>query len=149
VGLLLGTGLSAGGWLRVYITNGNPTNATAIALSLFAIVLSSTTLGTALPFTLARLGVDPANAGTSIQVRRWLGWGAGGGGGEQPGRGRRRRGQGAWRLVQMVGAALAVTLVCDAWPPLTPPPPVLGACAGVDGHPGRGHHLPGLQCNFE
>ena len=86
MGLLLGTGLSAGGWLRVYITNGNPTNATAIALSLFAIVLSSTTLGTALPFTLARLGVDPANAGTSIQVRRWLGWGAGGGG-SSPGEG--------------------------------------------------------------
>jgi len=32
------------------------------------IVVASVVLGTALPFGLARLGADPANAGTSIQV---------------------------------------------------------------------------------
>jgi cation transporter-like permease len=68
VGLLLGTGLSAAGWIRVYLTNGDLRNATAIALSLFLIVLTSVILGAALPFGLARAGVDPANAGTSIQV---------------------------------------------------------------------------------
>jgi Mg/Co/Ni transporter MgtE len=68
VGLLLGTGLSVAGWLRVYITNGDAQNSTAIALSLFLIVLTSVLLGAALPFGLARAGVDPANAGTSIQV---------------------------------------------------------------------------------
>jgi len=68
VALLLGGALSAGGFARVYVTNGDATNATAISLSLFMIVMSSVLLGTGLPFGLARLGVDPANAGTSIQV---------------------------------------------------------------------------------
>lgn len=36
--------------------------------SLFAIVITSVLLGCTLPFGLARLGVDPANAGTTIQV---------------------------------------------------------------------------------
>ena len=31
-------------------------------------MLSSVLVGSALPFGLARLGVDPANAGTSVQV---------------------------------------------------------------------------------
>lgn len=70
VGLLLGAGLSAGGFVRVFITNGNLTNAFAISLSLFLIVNASVLLGTTLPFLLARAGVDPANAGTSIQVSK-------------------------------------------------------------------------------
>ena len=69
VALLLGTGLAAGGWVRVYLTNGDVANSTAISLSLFLIVVTSVVTGTALPFALARAGVDPANAGTSIQVR--------------------------------------------------------------------------------
>ncbi|PRW55900.1 Magnesium transporter [Chlorella sorokiniana] len=68
VGLLLGAGLAAGGWVRVYLTNGNALNATAISISLFLIVLCSVVAGTGLPFALAKAGVDPANAGTSIQV---------------------------------------------------------------------------------
>ncbi|PSC71584.1 Magnesium transporter [Micractinium conductrix] len=68
VGLMLGTGLAAGGWLRVYITNGDVLNATAISISLFLIVVCSVVAGTGLPFALARAGIDPANAGTSIQV---------------------------------------------------------------------------------
>lgn len=54
--------------LQVYATNGNLSNAIAISSSLFMIVMTSVVLGTGLPFLLARVGVDPANAGTSIQV---------------------------------------------------------------------------------
>jgi len=68
VGLLLGTGLGLGGFVRVYMTNGDLVNAAAISLSLFLIVMTSVVLGTGLPFVLAKAGVDPANAGTSIQV---------------------------------------------------------------------------------
>lgn len=68
VGLLLGSGLAAGGWVRVWLTNGDQLNSTAIACSLFLIVVTSVLAGTLLPFGLSRLGVDPANAGTSIQV---------------------------------------------------------------------------------
>lgn len=68
VGLLLGTVLAGAGWIRVFLTNGNVLNATAISMSLFLIVLTSVVAGTALPFGLARAGIDPANAGTSIQV---------------------------------------------------------------------------------
>lgn len=68
VALLLGGGLSAAGFARVYITNGSLLNATAISVSLLAIVTASVLLGTGLPFALARGGVDPAHAGTSIQV---------------------------------------------------------------------------------
>ena len=46
VGLMLGTGLAAGGWLRVYITNGDVLNATAISISLFLIVVCSVVAGT-------------------------------------------------------------------------------------------------------
>lgn len=46
VGLLLGAGLAAGGWVRVYLTNGNALNATAISISLFLIVLCSVVAGT-------------------------------------------------------------------------------------------------------
>ena len=68
VGLLLGSALSAGGFLRVYLTNGDMVNASAISISLMTIVMTSVLLGSGLPFALSRLGVDPANAGTSIQV---------------------------------------------------------------------------------
>ena len=68
VGVLLGSALSAGGFLRVYLTNGDAVNAFAISLSLMMIVMTSVVLGSGLPFALSRLGVDPANAGTIIQV---------------------------------------------------------------------------------
>jgi len=68
VGGMLGASLAAGGWLRVYITNGNPLNASAISMSLLCIVFTSVVMGTTLPFGLARMGIDPANAGTTIQV---------------------------------------------------------------------------------
>ncbi len=54
--------------MRVYLTNGSLLNSTAISLSLFCIVMTSVLIGSALPFVLAKMGVDPANAGTSIQV---------------------------------------------------------------------------------
>jgi Mg/Co/Ni transporter MgtE len=65
---MLGGGLAAGGWLRVYLTNGDTWNANAISFSLLCIVFSSVVLGTSLPFGLVKMGVDPANAGTTIQV---------------------------------------------------------------------------------
>eukprot|EP00884_Botryococcus_braunii_P011280 jgi/Botrbrau1/20152/Bobra.0173s0054.1 len=68
VGFLLGAGLSVGGFVRVYATNGSIVNAFAISMSLFLIVMTSVLTGTALPFGLQKLGVDPANAGTSVQV---------------------------------------------------------------------------------
>ena len=61
--------LSGGGFFRVYLTNGSIISSFAISASLFLIVVSSVFTGTALPFALARLGIDPANAGTSIQVQ--------------------------------------------------------------------------------
>ncbi|KAF5828919.1 hypothetical protein DUNSADRAFT_16831 [Dunaliella salina] len=54
VGLLLGTGLSAGGFARVYVTNGSVDNAGAISLSLFLIVMTSVVLGSGLPFILTK-----------------------------------------------------------------------------------------------
>lgn len=63
VGLLLSSGLASAGWVRVYLTAGDPRHASAIALSLLLIVNTSVLVGTVLPFALARLGVDPANAG--------------------------------------------------------------------------------------
>jgi Mg/Co/Ni transporter MgtE len=68
VGVLLGGVLSAAGFVRVYVTNGDALNAAAISLSLLAIVLCSTVLGTSIPFALTRWGVDPAHGGTTIQV---------------------------------------------------------------------------------
>jgi hypothetical protein len=68
VAMLLGGGLSAAGFVRVYVTNGSLLNAFAISVSLLAIVFASVVFGTGLPFALARGGVDPAHAGTSIQV---------------------------------------------------------------------------------
>lgn len=86
VGILLGAGLcgalrdpaaqagvatlvhTAGGFVRVYLTNGDAVNSVAISTSLFLIVMTSVLAGAALPFGLARAGLDPANAGTTIQV---------------------------------------------------------------------------------
>ena len=68
VGLCLGLALASVGYVRVYLTNGSHENAFAISLALFFIVISSTILGTSLPFVLNEFGIDPANAGTSIQV---------------------------------------------------------------------------------
>jgi Mg/Co/Ni transporter MgtE len=68
VGVLLGGALSAAGFARVFLTNGSLANSSAIALSVLGIVSSSCLLGSGLPFVLARAGLDPANAGTSIQV---------------------------------------------------------------------------------
>ncbi|CAM9905759.1 unnamed protein product, partial [Ectocarpus sp. 8 AP-2014] len=69
VGFLLGTALAAGGFVRVWVTEGTTLrDASAISSSLFLIVMASVLLGSALPFGFARAGVDPANAGTTIQV---------------------------------------------------------------------------------
>lgn len=48
-------------------------DAAAISMSLFLIVMTSVLLGAALPFGLARIGVDPGHAGTTIQVGRTSG----------------------------------------------------------------------------
>ena len=44
-------------------------NSFAISSALFCIVMTSVVTGTVLPFGLAMAGIDPANAGTTIQVR--------------------------------------------------------------------------------
>jgi Mg/Co/Ni transporter MgtE len=54
VALLLGGGLAAAGFVRVYLTNGSLLNSCAISLSLMAIVMASVVLGSGLPFCLAR-----------------------------------------------------------------------------------------------
>lgn len=54
VALLLGGGLAAAGFVRVYLTNGSLLNSFAISLSLMAIVMTSVVLGSGLPFYLAR-----------------------------------------------------------------------------------------------
>ena len=56
----------------MYITDGSFENSCAISLSLFLIVMTSVLTGTLLPFGLAKIGVDPANAGTSVQVYDFL-----------------------------------------------------------------------------
>ena len=68
VGLLLGTALAAGGYARVYLSEGVPIDAMAIASALFFIVNASVLTGASLPFLLAWRGVDPAHAGTTVQV---------------------------------------------------------------------------------
>jgi Mg/Co/Ni transporter MgtE len=68
VGGLLAAGLAAAGYVRVLASTGSPADAAAISVSLAAIVFSSVIVGAGLPFGLARVGVDPANAGTSVQV---------------------------------------------------------------------------------
>ena len=61
---------AAAGFVRVYLTSSDPLAAVAISCSLFMIVITSVIAGSLLPFGFARAGVDPANAGTSIQVCR-------------------------------------------------------------------------------
>lgn len=56
------------GFIRVYVTEGSIMDSVAISASLFCIVMSSVLTGTVLPFGLAMMGIDPANAGTSVQV---------------------------------------------------------------------------------
>jgi len=68
VAFLLALMLGGAGLLRVYYTKGGLLDAVAIAIALVAIVATSILLGTALPYALAAAGVDPANAGTVIQV---------------------------------------------------------------------------------
>ena len=72
VGLLLGTALSTAGFVRVLLTSPEGTSdlvgPLAIATSLFAIVTTSTCVGTVLPFLLMKFKQDPANAGTTVQV---------------------------------------------------------------------------------
>lgn len=53
----------------MYLTDGTFQESIAIATSLLLIVLASVLLGAVLPFALVRAGVDPAHAGTTIQVR--------------------------------------------------------------------------------
>ncbi|KAK9810750.1 hypothetical protein WJX73_004890 [Symbiochloris irregularis] len=68
IGVILGASLACGGFIRVYLSHGSIASSFAISSSLFFIVVTSVFSGTALPFALAKAGVDPANAGTSIQV---------------------------------------------------------------------------------
>jgi hypothetical protein len=59
---------AAAGFARVLITDGSLMNSFAISSALFTIVMTSVVTGTVLPFGLAMAGIDPANAGTTIQV---------------------------------------------------------------------------------
>lgn len=87
VSLLLAAALSVGGFVRVFATEGDALDALAIAIALFVIVvcgafwhfcasnfytfhaqLAAVLVGTSLPFCLVLAGLDPANAGTSVQV---------------------------------------------------------------------------------
>jgi hypothetical protein len=68
VGVILGSALGLGGFVRVYITSHDLVNAVAISAALVAIVMTSVILGCALPFALSKAGVDPAHGGTSIAV---------------------------------------------------------------------------------
>jgi Mg/Co/Ni transporter MgtE len=60
--------VAVGGFARVYVSEGSLLDSFAISTSLFCIVMTSVLTGTVLPFGLAMIGVDPANAGTTIQV---------------------------------------------------------------------------------
>jgi Mg/Co/Ni transporter MgtE len=90
VAVVLGGGLAAAGYTRVIVAAATgglgggdgasalaasavswadaSRDAAAIAVSLMAIVVASVMLGTALPFLLARCGLDAAHSGTTIQV---------------------------------------------------------------------------------
>ncbi len=50
------------------MSEGGLLDSFAISTSLFFIVMTSVLTGTVLPFALAFVGIDPANAGTTIQV---------------------------------------------------------------------------------
>jgi len=66
---LAGTGLSAGGFARVYATNGSVDNAGAISLSLFLIVMTSVVLGTGLPFALTKVSTHSTSTNPDRQSR--------------------------------------------------------------------------------
>jgi len=84
VGLVLACFMTVAGFCRVLLTNGLTSipgdgmgweltadglkNCVAISMSLFAIVLTSCVVGTVLPFSMAAINVDAANAGPTIQV---------------------------------------------------------------------------------
>ena len=52
----------------MWFTGNSLVDAVAISSSLLFIVVTSILLGSALPFGMQFAGLDPANAGTSIQV---------------------------------------------------------------------------------
>lgn len=63
VALMLGTGLSVGGFARVWLSTRDLASATAITASLLMIVVVSILVGTVLPYAMARAKLDPAHAG--------------------------------------------------------------------------------------
>lgn len=74
VGLLLAVVVGVGGFIRAYATHGfrhgheGLQNVMAMTICLAAIVLVAALVGTALPFALGALDMDPAHAGTVVQV---------------------------------------------------------------------------------
>lgn len=63
VAVLLGTGLSVGGFVRVWLSTHDMASATAITASLLMIVVVSILVGTILPYAMAKVKLDPAHAG--------------------------------------------------------------------------------------
>lgn len=74
VGVLLAVVVGVGGFVRTYATHGfrhgheGLQNVLAVTICLAAIVLVAAMVGTALPFALGALDMDPAHAGTVVQV---------------------------------------------------------------------------------
>ena len=72
VGMFLCVFVAIGGFVRAYITHGRARggflNVLALTCCLAVIVFSSTLIGVMLPFLLAKIGADPAHAGTVVQV---------------------------------------------------------------------------------
>ena len=68
MGLALGVVLATLAWARVLFTGGDMVSATAIGVSVFFIVATSTMVGAGLPILLHWNGVDAAHAGPAIQV---------------------------------------------------------------------------------
>ena len=69
VGVKLAIVLGAAAFLRCVAFKVYGAECIAICLSMLVIVFSSTALGAALPLFLSKLGMDPAHAGATIQVR--------------------------------------------------------------------------------
>lgn len=68
VGLALGSSLSIFGFARIFLTERDTLASFAISTALAAVVSLSCTVGSSLPFLLRALGIDAANAGSTIQV---------------------------------------------------------------------------------
>ena len=74
VGVLLAMVVGTGGFVRAYVTHGfrqgteGLQNVMAVTICLAAIVLVAAMVGTALPFALGAMDMDPAHAGTVVQV---------------------------------------------------------------------------------